>query len=71
VGTEHLLLALIRRRELLPEPVAVLLPSDARAVTAALDGLLGGPPTRDAELLKTLGIDLDEVALRGAANLRR
>lgn len=61
VGTEHLLLALIDHRELLPEAVAALLPGDADVVTAALDGVLDGPPPRDAEMLKTLGIDLDEV----------
>jgi ATP-dependent Clp protease ATP-binding subunit ClpA len=61
VGTEHLLLALMRHRELLPDPVSALLPRDANDVTTALEGLLGGPPPRDADLLKTLGIDLDEV----------
>ena len=62
VGTEHLLLALMQHRELLPEAVAGLLPPDAGVVTAALEGLFDGPsPPRDAELLKTLGIDLDEV----------
>lgn len=61
VGTEHLLLALMRHRELLPDAVAALLPRDADVVTAALEGLLDGPPPRDAELLKTLGIDLGEV----------
>jgi len=61
VGTEHLLLALMRHREFLPEAVAALLPPDADVVTAALEGVLDGPPPRDAELLKTLGIDLDEV----------
>jgi ATP-dependent Clp protease ATP-binding subunit ClpA len=62
VGTEHLLLALVQHREVLPDSVAALLPRDLSAVTAALDGLLDGPnPPRDAELLKALGIDLDEV----------
>jgi ATP-dependent Clp protease ATP-binding subunit ClpA len=60
VGTEHLLLALLRRREFLPEAVTALLPRDADVVIAALESVLDGPP-RDAELLKTLGIDLDEV----------
>jgi ATP-dependent Clp protease ATP-binding subunit ClpA len=59
LGTEHLLLALIHHRGRLPGPVAELLPGDATVVIAALEDLLGGP--RDAELLKTLGIDLDEV----------
>jgi ATP-dependent Clp protease ATP-binding subunit ClpA len=61
VGTEHLLLSLMRHRELLPEAVAALLPRDADVVTAALDGIIAGPPPRDAELLKMLGIDLDKV----------
>jgi ATP-dependent Clp protease ATP-binding subunit ClpA len=61
VGTEHLLLALMRHREFLPTTVAALLPRDPDVVTAALEGILDGPPPRDAELLKTLGIDLDEV----------
>jgi ATP-dependent Clp protease ATP-binding subunit ClpA len=61
VGTEHLLLALIRHRELLPDAVEALLPRDADVVTTALEGLRGGLPHRDAELLKTLGIDLDEL----------
>jgi ATP-dependent Clp protease ATP-binding subunit ClpA len=61
VGTEHLLLAVMRHREFLPTTVAALLPRDPDVVTAALEGILDGPPPRDAELLKTLGIDLDEV----------
>ena len=61
VGTEHLLIALIRHRRLLPDAVAELLPGDAEVVIAALAGILDGPTPRDAELLKTLGIDLDEV----------
>jgi ATP-dependent Clp protease ATP-binding subunit ClpA len=61
VGTEHLLVALMRHREFLPGAVAALLPRDVRAVTAALERVLDGPPPRDAELLRTLGIDLDEV----------
>jgi ATP-dependent Clp protease ATP-binding subunit ClpA len=61
VGTEHLLLALVRHRDALPDAVATLLPRDADVVAAALESLLDGPPPRDAELLRSLGIDLDEV----------
>ncbi len=61
VGTEHLLLALVRHREVLPDQVAALLPSDPDAVSGALESLLDGPPSPDGELLKTLGIDLDQV----------
>ena len=61
VGTEHLLVALVRHRDVLPDAVSALLPGDVDALTATLEGLLGGPPRRDAELLKTIGIDLDAV----------
>lgn len=71
VGTEHLLLALVRHRDVLPEAVAALLPSDPNALATALKSVLGAPPSRlhpeggraprDAELLKSLGIDLDQV----------
>ena len=61
VGTEHLLVALVRHREVLPAAVAALLPGDVKGLSAALEDLLGGPAPRDAELLKTLGIDLDAV----------
>jgi ATP-dependent Clp protease ATP-binding subunit ClpA len=59
VGTEHLLLALMRHRGLLPEAVAALLPGDADVTAAVLE--MYGPPSHDAELLRTLGIDLDAV----------
>jgi ATP-dependent Clp protease ATP-binding subunit ClpA len=61
VGTEHLLLALMRHRDFLPATVAAVLPLDSDAVTAALERVLDRPAPRDAELLKTLGIDLDQV----------
>jgi ATP-dependent Clp protease ATP-binding subunit ClpA len=61
IGTEHLLLALMQHREALPEGVAALLPSEADRVARALEAILQGPPAREAELLKTLGIDLDQV----------
>ena len=48
VGTEHLLVVLIRHRQFLPDAVAALLPHDVDVVTAALEGVLGGPPPRDA-----------------------
>jgi ATP-dependent Clp protease ATP-binding subunit ClpA len=60
VGTEHLLLALMRHREVLPDSVVALLPRE-EDVSAALESALGGPPSDDAQLLKTLGIDLDGV----------
>ncbi len=61
LGTEHLLLALVQHRDLLPEPVGALLP-DVDVLTSKLSALLGEPPRlRDADLLKVVGIDLDEV----------
>ena len=59
LGTEHLLLALSQRGELLPPDVAALLP-DAEAVASALEAVLG-PARPEAELLKVVGIDLEEV----------
>lgn len=59
LGTEHVLLAIAGHRDLLPADVATLLP-DAEAVAAALGATLG-PGRRDAELLKSVGIDLDQV----------
>jgi ATP-dependent Clp protease ATP-binding subunit ClpA len=61
VGTEHVLVAVVRHRDLLPPDVARRLPSDANAVRAALEAVIGGPPPRDEELLASLGIDLDGV----------
>ncbi len=61
LGTEHLLLSLVRHRELLPESVRVELPDDAVMLSAAVDALGAEPAAPDAELLKVVGIDLDEV----------
>ena len=61
LGTEHVLLAMVQHREHLPDAAAQLLPGD-RELRAALDAELGDrEPAVDAELLATLGIDLDEV----------
>jgi hypothetical protein len=60
LGTEHVLLALAPRAELLPPEVASLLP-DAEAIASALDADLVRPPRPDADLLKVVGIDLEEV----------
>lgn len=59
LGTEHLLVAFSRHGEVLPPPVAERLP-DAEAVAAALTAACG-PGRRDADLLESMGIDLDEV----------
>jgi len=60
LGTEHLLLAFATRRDVLPDVVARQLPS-AEAVRAAFAAEMGELPRRDADLLKAVGIDLDEV----------
>jgi ATP-dependent Clp protease ATP-binding subunit ClpA len=61
VGTEHLLVALVQHRDLLPPRVGRLLPTEAQAVRAALKAELDGPPPRDELLLASLGIDLEGV----------
>lgn len=60
LGTEHLLIACSRRRDLLPERVRPLLPP-TEILRSRLVAAIGAPPRRDADLLKTVGIDLDEV----------
>ena len=61
VGTEHLLLALVRHRNLLPTAVGALLPG-AEEVKYRLIEVLGEPPRPpDTDLLKLVGIDLEEV----------
>lgn len=62
LGTEHLLLALSRRRELLPDDVAAQLPAP-EAISSALAAEVGEPAHPDTELLKTVGIDLNQVRL--------
>jgi ATP-dependent Clp protease ATP-binding subunit ClpA len=60
LGTEHLLIAFGRHRDLLPDEVADLLPTAAE-VRDRVAGEIGVPGQRDAELLRTVGVDLDEV----------
>jgi ATP-dependent Clp protease ATP-binding subunit ClpA len=61
LGTEHLLLALVRHRDLLPDSVGALLPR-AEEVESRLAEVMGEPPRPpDAELLKLVGIDLEDV----------
>jgi ATP-dependent Clp protease ATP-binding subunit ClpA len=61
LGTEHVLIALTVHRDRLPQVVEQLLPT-AGQVRRALDAAVElGPSSPDAELLGTLGIDLDEV----------
>jgi ATP-dependent Clp protease ATP-binding subunit ClpA len=61
VGTEHVLVALVQHRDLLPAEVAGLLRVDVGAARAVLETELDGPPLRDAELLASLGVDLEAV----------
>lgn len=61
IGTEHALIALTLHRDRLPPPVAQLLPATDQvrdALAAATDPV---PPDRHADLLRTLGVDLDHV----------
>lgn len=60
LGTEHVLLALAQRRDVLPLDVAALLP-EADAVAVAFASFFDQPPRPDAELLKVVGIDLEKV----------
>lgn len=60
LGTEHVLLALAQRRDLLGPEVAAILPG-AGAVAMALGADLDGPPGGDAQLLGAVGIDLESV----------
>jgi ATP-dependent Clp protease ATP-binding subunit ClpA len=60
LGTEHVLLAISMRREALPETVAPLLPS-ADAIRSGIESLIGTPTRRDTDLLRSIGIELDEV----------
>jgi ATP-dependent Clp protease ATP-binding subunit ClpA len=60
LGTEHLLLALAQRRHLLPGAVARLLP-DAGVVRSGIVSLIGEPLRQDSELLRSLGVDLEQV----------
>jgi ATP-dependent Clp protease ATP-binding subunit ClpA len=61
LGTEHVLVAFGQRRDVLPGAAAGLLP-EATAIRVALDRIVVAPPPRAApDLLKTVGVDLDEV----------
>lgn len=69
VGTEHLLLAALRRPEQPGAATLVRLGVGPESCRAAIDGVIGGTGDgalgpADAEALKALGIDLDEVRRR-------
>jgi ATP-dependent Clp protease ATP-binding subunit ClpA len=60
IGTEHLLLAFSEHREVLPEHAARLLPT-ASTVRSGISAVIGEPLQRDTELLRSIGVDLEEV----------
>ena len=61
LGTEHLLLAFARHRDLLPDDVRQLLP-DAESIASALATAMGARERHEADLLlKAVGVDLDQV----------
>jgi ATP-dependent Clp protease ATP-binding subunit ClpA len=61
IGTEHLLVAFRRRHDVLPEAASRLLP-ETTALRAALNQLVAAPPRSGApELLRAVGVDLDQV----------
>lgn len=60
LGTEHVLLAMTLRRDLLPPQVAAVIP-EAGAIATALDAELPGPARRDADLLAAVGVDLEAI----------
>ena len=60
LGTEHLLVAFARHRELLPGLGTELLP-DAEILEGHIVVAIGPMAPRDAELLRTIGVDLGDV----------
>lgn len=61
IGTEHVLLAFTIHRDHLPDRVAGLLPTEDQVREALAAMIDRGPTLPKAELLETLGINLDEV----------
>lgn len=60
LGTEHLLLAFADRSNVLPASVATRLPG-VEVIRSGIAGLIGEPVRRDAELLRSIGVDLEEI----------
>ena len=60
IGTEHVLLSFAEHRALLPAAVHGMLPT-ADDVRTAIAAVIGEPARRDADVLRAVGIDLDEV----------
>ena len=61
LGTEHLLLGLIVEADGVAGRTLRALGLDAATVRADVETILGGTPQGDAEALRAIGIDLDEV----------
>ena len=59
-GTEHLLLALVQHPDLLPDAIRAVLPN-AATVRSALSAIIDVPSRPHSELLRSVGVDLDEV----------
>lgn len=60
IGTEHLLLAIAERRDVLPAPVASMLPP-ADAIRSQIATVIGESAHQDADVLRAVGIDLEQV----------
>lgn len=60
IGTEHLLLAFAEHPEVLPPPVSLSLP-EPDTIRSGITSIIGDPPRRDSDVLRSVGIDLDEV----------
>lgn len=61
LGTEHVVVAISYNRTLLPPLVADLLPSADHLRAARMAAEIGAPAPRDADLLRAVGVDLNEV----------
>jgi ATP-dependent Clp protease ATP-binding subunit ClpA len=60
LGTEHVLFVMAKHRGLLPSAVASMLPT-ANVIESAIVSVIGEPFRRDAQVLRTVGIDLEQV----------
>lgn len=60
IGSEHVLLGFATNREVLPPAVASMLPEPDR-IRSAIASMVGEPDRRDADVLRSVGIELDEV----------
>jgi ATP-dependent Clp protease ATP-binding subunit ClpA len=61
LGTEHVLFALAEHRDLLPSAVVASMLPAADVIRSAIVSVIGESLRRDAEVLRTVGIDLEQV----------